>query len=270
MQKKRFEMSSFATKVFFESIGFFQETLSLLSFLDSDPLFSILIALYGLILLYFPRIFLDLVFSPVLISSGILISTLLRLGAIQSTEERNGIPTVEKESSTSTGPEEIDSTAEDDKWVSCNTNTEPKIKFDFVPNPFFFTSFLETNLKAPLEVIYEDCEGEDEESNEKEETRQVRINRLLSLYHSESDTDSSSDGEFPEIAGWDSPQNMCFTWGEDDKEGLIEIPLDGKRSPIFHVEEDNLIEIDISLIGAPKRNTDFLSGQCQFQLMQVN
>ncbi|XP_010268837.1 PREDICTED: uncharacterized protein LOC104605685 [Nelumbo nucifera] len=269
MEKKLFKMSSFSTKILIEAIGFFEETLSLFSSLASDPLFSIFVALYSLILLYFPRIFLDLVFSPVLISTAVLLSTLLRLGAIQRNEQgnTNSTSTVEKENTVSTEPDEIDSTVEDDNWVACETNVEPETGLSFVPYPVFSTSFVEWNLKAPLEVIYEEYEGEKEDdSNEKQETPRVGIERMLSLSlcFPETDTDSSSDGEFPEIEGWDSPENMCFRWDEEDREELIEIPLDGKRSPSFHFEEDNLIEIDISPFGAPNDNSDFFPASVRF------
>ncbi|KAA8519887.1 hypothetical protein F0562_014203 [Nyssa sinensis] len=210
----------------------------------------------SLILLYFPRLFLRIVFSPVLISTGILVLTLLRLGAIQR---------IDKEFNSTEAQQTRGSADEDREWVSCEANSESKtemgLDFDFYPDPFYADSFVEWNVRAPLEVIYEEYEGEEDEENddvknEKEETRVVRIDRYpsSSLCYPESDSDSSSDGQFPETGGWDSPESMCLMWQEEDRGELIEIELDGKRTgEVFNVEEDNLIEIDIS----PARNIEF-------------
>ncbi|GKB95156.1 hypothetical protein Tco_0981293 [Tanacetum coccineum] len=50
----------------------------------------------------------------------------------------------------------------------------------------------------------------------------------LSLYYPESDTDSSSDGDFPMDANWETRESVFFKWEEeeDDREELIEISLD--------------------------------------------
>ncbi|KAF5206129.1 hypothetical protein FRX31_004284 [Thalictrum thalictroides] len=122
------------------------------------------------------------------------------------------------------------------------------------------------NVRAPLEVIHEEYEGGDEEEehdNDDESNQRQNIQEIealgmdelvsLSLYYPESDTGSSSDdGDFPAIEGWDSPENMCFRWDQEEDDykdgGLIEIPLDGKRCFDFQFEEENMIEIDI---GAP-------------------
>ncbi|XP_043691267.1 uncharacterized protein LOC122641973 [Telopea speciosissima] len=247
MEKMGYEVGSLVLKVLVETIGFFAKTFSFLSSLASDPLFSTIVALYSLILLYLPQIFVDLVFSPVLISTAILLSSLLRLGAIQSVEEQNNNKPTEQE--------EIESSSvEVYKWVKCETGTDTEKETITEPcvspsmKPFFSASnsFVEWNVGAPLEVIYEEYEGEEEEcSNDK------GIDRMpsLLLYYSESDSGSSSDGDLPAIERWDSSESMCFRWDEEDREGLIEIPLDGKRNSIsvFQVEEENLIEIDISL-----------------------
>ncbi|KAA8515378.1 hypothetical protein F0562_019011 [Nyssa sinensis] len=243
-------------------MNFFQETLSFLSPLPSDPLFSTIVALYTLILLYLPRPFLGVVFSPVVISAGIVLLTLLRLGATQR---------IGKEFNSTEAKQIHDSADEDHKWVSCETNSESKTEtglgFDLDPFPFYADSFVEWNVGAPLEVIYEEYEGEDHEENddvpnEKEEMRVVGLERYpsLSLYYPESDSDDSSEGEFPAIEGWDSPESMRFRWDEEDRDGLIEIALDGKRTSevMFRVDEDNLIEIDIS----PGRNDEFAGDQC--------
>ncbi|RZC80509.1 hypothetical protein C5167_043082 [Papaver somniferum] len=123
-------------------------------------------------------------------------------------------------------------------------------------------SFVEYwNLSAPLDVIYEEHEGQEEDGKEG-----VTVNEFscLGRYFPESDdTGSESDDDFDLINGWDSPKNMCYRWEDEDdgKEGgLIEIELnDEKRNSSddhrfydYHddddVEEmdDNLIEIEIS------------------------
>ncbi|KAK5803271.1 hypothetical protein PVK06_030916 [Gossypium arboreum] len=80
----------------------------------------------------------------------------------------------------------------------------------------FEEKFVEWDVRAPLEVIYEDYEG---------------VEAL----------DRGIERE------WVSSEKRCCRWEEEeeeeeDREGLIEIALD------FHGEEDNLIEIDISSI----------------------
>lgn len=121
--------------------------------------------------------------------------------------------------------------------------------------------FLEWNMKAPLEIIYEAYEGEEEEDDEysnetnmiSSDTYVMRCERYpsLSIYYPESETDSSSDDDFPINKRWERhDDNAFFKWEaeENEKEGLIEISLDryGKRSIEFcQDEEDNLIEIDI-------------------------
>ncbi|RZC50788.1 hypothetical protein C5167_019203 [Papaver somniferum] len=123
-------------------------------------------------------------------------------------------------------------------------------------------SFVEYwNLSAPLDVIYEEYEGQEEDGKE-----DVTVNEFscFGRYFPESDdSGSESDGDFDLINGWDSPKNMSYRWEDEDdgKEGgLIEIELnDEKRNSFddhrfydYHddddVEEmdDNLIEIEIS------------------------
>ncbi|GFS46408.1 hypothetical protein Acr_00g0102080 [Actinidia rufa] len=213
--------------------------------LSSDPLFSIVITLYTLIFLYFPRLFLGVVFSPVLISTGVLLLALLRLGALQRIEDEFN--------STETEQPHSESKSEDRKWVSPKSNPGTEIEVGREPKPFYAESFVEWNVRAPLEVIYEEYEGEEGEQNDDVFIGERPIERYpsLSLYYPESDPESSSDGDFPLIGDWDSPESVCFRWDEEDREGLIEIELDGKRKiELFHFEEENLIEIDIS----PERN----------------
>ncbi|KAI3928449.1 hypothetical protein MKW98_024050 [Papaver atlanticum] len=254
MEKKHYETSSLSAKVLNESTEFFMNTYVFLSSLTSHPLFSITVALYSLILLYFPRFFLSLIFSPVLISTGVIISTLLRLGTIPKLENGND----QFLSTTSISDHEVL------EFISCESEktTEKGDTFTDKKSSFFSESFVEYwNLSAPLDVIYEEYEGQEEDGKE-----EVTVNEFscLGRYFPESDdSGSESDGDFDLINGWDSPKNMCYRWEdeEDGKEGgLIEIKLnDEKRNSFddhrfydYHddddVEEmdDNLIEIEIS------------------------
>ncbi|KAF5956183.1 hypothetical protein HYC85_009039 [Camellia sinensis] len=226
-------INSISTKFLAESMDFLEKTLSYLSSLSSDPLFSTIVTLYTLLLLYFPGHFLRIVFSPVVISTAILLLTLLRLGPIRQRVEKEFNSTEPKQT------HHHDSTDEDSKWVSMESNLESKIESglssDSDSNAFHADSFVEWNVRgAPLEIIHEEHEGEEEEQNDVVKTEKYPS---LSLYYPETDSDSSSAGDFPAVGEWDSPED------EEEREGLIEIELDGKQ---FHVEEDNLIEIDIS------------------------
>ncbi|KAL4585519.1 hypothetical protein LXL04_010140 [Taraxacum kok-saghyz] len=126
-------------------------------------------------------------------------------------------------------------------------------------------AFLEWNMRTPLEIIYEAYEGEEEEYEDDEESNynenhevsnnkhDVGIERYPSLlmYYPDSETDSSSGDDFPMNEKWERHESVFFKWEdeeEEEREELIEISLDhyGKRSIEFcHVEEDNLIEIDL-------------------------
>ncbi|KAL3519638.1 hypothetical protein ACH5RR_017787 [Cinchona calisaya] len=213
----------------------------------TDPLFSTIITLYILILLYFPTLFLAVIFSPVLISTSILLFSLLRLGAIQRT-------TSQKENN-SLSPE-FNSADDDRRWVSSKSNqiTEsgPGSEFSNGPSSFYADSFVEWDVRAPLEVIYEEYEGEeeDDEDDVREEKRDAQmgiIERYASLakfYPETDDSDTSSEEDFAAIRYWDSPESVCHRWEGEDRDGLIEIALDGKG--YSDGEEDNLIEIDLS------------------------
>ena len=141
---------------------------------------------------------------------------------------------------------------------------------------------MEWGVGAPLEVIYETYEGE-EEGNEyqngviKEECIvRLGMHPSLSWYYPKSDLDldsetnlgsesdnslSSLDGEFHGIQRWVEK--------EEEREGLIEIDLHhgdvdrGTKKPLELGpvdEEDNLIEIDISrtelILGFPVDRND--------------
>ncbi|MCD7455994.1 hypothetical protein HAX54_030421 [Datura stramonium] len=236
----------------------------------SHPLISTIVTLYTLILLYFPAI----AASPVIISTSVLLLSLLRLGAAQrisqeQTEEKEKKP--ESEDPSLLVPTDFaylddcdkcekdsafDPTLFHDADFSVDSNYEKGSVFDPEPRPLYGDCFVEWNVRAPLEVIYEayEGEGEEEDGEEGEYTEEKRkeafgiIERYasLSMYYPETDTDtdSSSGGDSPVIGNWDSLENACFQWDEEDREELIEIELDCKRNS--EVDEENLIEIDLS------------------------
>ncbi|KAK8618363.1 hypothetical protein V6N13_132357 [Hibiscus sabdariffa] len=203
-----------------------------------DPLFSCIITLSILILLYFPHGF-SLLFSPVIVLTASLLLSLLRLGATQR------IPTETIQKGTVAASvaelEEDDDDEEEEKTEStCKSNP------DLIMHRFE-ERFVEWDVRAPLEVIYEEFELEGDEEG-KDPTRGIERYPSLSLYYPESGSDSSSEGEevdFPAIGTWVSSEEMSYRWEDEDREGLIEIALD-KRGVDFHGEDDNLIEIDIS------------------------
>ena len=273
MEESRFfllELKLISSLSLYDSMNsLWAETISTLSVFSSNPLFSCFIAFCTLVFLYLPHLFWKIVFSPVLILTWILLLTILRLGAIQKSQheenenqgkysesivnvnEENRAIKEEKQSSRPVEPKETKSLEQVHKWINSQTGFESR------------PCFLEWNVKAPLEVIFEEYEGEEEEEeeearedpNEKGEKHNMGVIQRypsLSRYYPESDSDSSSESGFPAIGEWDLPENNCFfRWDdEDDREGLIEIALDGcknnKRDMEFHFEEENLIEIDIS------------------------
>ncbi|PRQ28743.1 hypothetical protein RchiOBHm_Chr5g0006301 [Rosa chinensis] len=271
------DLSSVSDLVFAETMKYFWASIS------SSPLYSSIVTLYSLILLYFPYHFLSIVFSPVLIITGIILISLIRLGASQSFED-DDLKEKEKDSILETEHSETNDSLEvvheqiasvvqeeDHSFVTYRFETDES-EMGFNQYPCFDDYFVEWNVKAPLEVIYEEYEGEEDEKDNREEheNQVLGLGRQpsLSLYYPESDSDTSSDGDFSVTGAWDSPENMCYKWEEDDREGLIEIALDGNKSSglEFQVDEENLIEIDIS----PTRSNDFggekwmFSGEIRF------
>ncbi|XP_023635457.1 uncharacterized protein LOC111829723 [Capsella rubella] len=220
----------------------------------SHPLFSCFITLYSLFLIYFPNDSFRIFLSPVLLISGALLFSLLRLG---STRKSNTRPDTSKVN--------LEESEESHKVVSVGgSDTKPAD---------LMGGFMEWNLRAPLEVIheaYEENDDDEEEENpggEKDPTTRFKgIERYPSLSlcypesDSESDSGSSSEFNFPEMGEWNSPENMGFRWEDDGigGEGLIEIKLDehnnykkmlskwNQTELDFHgEEEDGLIEIDL-------------------------
>lgn len=238
----------------------------------ADPLFSSIVTLYILILLYAPHtIFSKIILSPVLIITFILLLTLLRLGATQRNENKESTESNCTNSNSEAADHETTSSTssyiphQDHNWVACSDS-------NFGPNPCFENSFVEWNVRAPLEVIYEACEGEDDdEENVKDPDNKgpfcVDKYASLSLYYPETDSDTSSDGcDFLAFPDQGSPESVCYRWEDEDREGLIEIALDNnnnrnkKKERLDFEEENNLIEIDIS----PARDGERFrfSGQC--------
>ncbi|XP_039065168.1 uncharacterized protein LOC120210520 [Hibiscus syriacus] len=199
--------------------------------ITNNPLFSCIITLSILIL---PHRF-SLLFSPVLVLTVSLLLSLLRLGASQRIQtgkiEKGSVARVE-ELEEEEAPVEL-------KWATCENDP------DLIMQSFEET-FVEWDVRAPLEVIYEEGEEEGKDPNlNLDQTRGIERYPSLSLYDPDSDSSSEEEMDFPAIGKWNSSEKMGYRWEEEDKEGLIEIELN-KRDVDFHGEDDNLIEIDIS------------------------
>ncbi|KAK8664797.1 hypothetical protein V6N13_084571 [Hibiscus sabdariffa] len=207
--------------------------------ITGDPLFSCIVTLSVLTLLYFPHGF-SLLFSPVLVLTASLLLSLLRLGATQriQTEEKGSaarVAELEEEEETEPAPVEL-------KWAACKNDPDPDLD---LTKRSLEERFVEWDVRAPLDVIYEEFEGDEEGKYPNlDQTRGIERYSSLSLYYPETDSDSdsssssSSEMDFPAMGKW-------VSWEEEDREGMIEIALD-KREIDFHGEDDNLIEIDIS------------------------
>ncbi|MFS7898899.1 hypothetical protein Hanom_Chr00s033990g01771221 [Helianthus anomalus] len=283
------------------------------STLSSHPLFSTIVTLYTLILLYAPSLFIRILLSPVLNSTGIILLFLLKLGTNERLEKESNCfqPKVldhkdgheqltsleqrfldlvdrnqtHKESHQMQAEVEHDLgpglNPQDDhyKWelldkYSIQSSSQvvdkgdPRMELDS-KQVNATMKFLKWNMKAPLEIIYEAYEGEEEEeeeedgednnNNNNDEMNMVYRDKhfsviercpSLSMYYPESETDSSSDDDFPMNKKWETHESVFFKWEkeDDDREELIEISVDlyDKRSiELWRTEEDNLIEIDI-------------------------
>lgn len=107
-------------------------------------------------------------------------------------------------------------------------------------------------MKAPLEVIYEEYGEGEKVGDDVDDNMGIMRYPSLSQFYPEFDSDSKLESGFPTIGDSNSPDGVEFRWGEEeeeDREGLIEIALDGckrKRNLEFNFDEENLIEIDIS------------------------
>ncbi|XP_030518072.1 uncharacterized protein LOC115731550 [Rhodamnia argentea] len=213
-----------------------------LSSLSAHPLFSTAFAFYALVLLYFPRIFIRVLLSPVLAITAVSLLALLRLGAAQRARERDD------SSSAAAAPAEGSRVAAggESGRDSSRADGGQSSEVGFPPSTRYECRFVEWDVKAPLEVIYEEYEGEgDEEEDDDSGFSLGGLERYpsLSMCYPDSDSESSSPGgDFGFNFGSDSPEEGAFRWDtEDGGEGLIEIALN-----LLGGEEDNLIEIDIS------------------------
>lgn len=204
-----------------------------ISSFSSNPLVSAIVALYTLIFLYFPSPFRRLIlFSPLLVSSSVLFFSVLRL--------RSSLRTARFVSDRVQAEPAVQPSSLQAPRDSRNDGAGPGR--GPVPDPDYEDSFVEWNVRAPLEVIqeeYEEVEGEDDDvlmGKRDEDVGAIERYASLSLCYPETDSDScSSDGE------WGSPGNDRFRWEGLDGEELIEIKLSGNEV----LEEDNLIEIDL-------------------------
>ncbi|XP_020091524.1 uncharacterized protein LOC109712385 [Ananas comosus] len=164
-----------------------------LSSLYSHPLFATLVSLVLLVVLYVPRPLLPLLFSPVLLSSFLLLFALLRLGP--EPPEPTSPPPPKPTSETHVGAAETHK------------------------NPTFRGEFVEWGRRGgPLEVIYEEYEEGAENGEEGTD--------------SESESESSrgsaaeEEEEEEERAWWDSGVKPCLDWWEEESDGLIEIAIE--------------------------------------------
>ncbi|CAI9087619.1 OLC1v1021731C1 [Oldenlandia corymbosa var. corymbosa] len=222
------------------------------SSLFTGPLFSTIVTICILILLYFPSLFLGIIFSPVLISTSILLLSLLRLGAIQKENRVSDVDPVPEEQ-TDDDCKRV-SSKPSESYVSGSGSCDNHEQSQLINND----SFVGWDVTAPLEVIYEGYEGQGDESDdvsdEMGESRMANLERYASLskFYPETDSESSLDEEFPASRGWDLSENIGFRWEREDRDGMIEIELDGKGySDAEDEDDDNLIEIDLHPASIP-------------------
>ncbi|CAH8345511.1 unnamed protein product [Eruca vesicaria subsp. sativa] len=216
---------------------------------SAHPLFSSFITLSTLFLIYSPNAFLQILLSPVLLISISLLISLLHLGS--TTREPNTRPgkSKEREAKTVKETEEESDVLFDVYSLSEATKQDSDTRHEF----------LEWDLRAPLEVIHEEDDEEDDPTRFREMERYPSLSLCYPETDSGSDSDSSSEFTFPEMSSWMSPEKMGYKWEEEEEEdggaaGLIEIKLDdefkkkSKRNQTemdFHAEEEGLIEIDL-------------------------
>lgn len=250
------------------------------NFIPKHPLFSTIITLYTLILLYAPSLFFRIALSPVLNSTGIILIFLLKFGANERLEKESNcleprvvdhihceqLPSLEQRFldlvDRNQKKPESDSNSQDANTYSMESSQvveKEETRMEMETKEVDTTmKFLKWNLKAPLEIIYEEYEGEEEEEDDNGNNivfRDKHVSGLerypsLLMYYPESETDSSSDDDFSINENWETHESACFKWEKEEaeREELIEISVDRYENNCIEfcgAEEDNLIEIDI-------------------------
>ncbi|KAF7850696.1 hypothetical protein BT93_L5097 [Corymbia citriodora subsp. variegata] len=168
--------------------------------LSAHPLFSAALAFYALVLLYFPRIFIRVLLSPVLPLTALSLLALLRLGAAQQARKPEGSAVAEE---SGVGSEEKSGELGRDSPRAGGRRSE----VGFPPSARYECSFVVWDVKAPLEVIYEEYEGEgdEEEDDGGDDDRGFSFRGLerypsLSKCYPDSDSDSDSESCSPNSA----------------------------------------------------------------------
>ncbi|KAF9669752.1 hypothetical protein SADUNF_Sadunf14G0140100 [Salix dunnii] len=143
-----------------------------MSIYEVEKTSNCIITLYTLILLYFPQAH-KLSISPILVITFTLLLFLLRLGAIQRLQlsVTEGDETIEIKQSKDTNfgkSSDSCSLTHVDKWGA--SRCAEKDRFHPGPSPKLEVSFVEWDVSAPLEVIYEE-EEEQENPNGKDEIK---------------------------------------------------------------------------------------------------
>ncbi|RWV90736.1 hypothetical protein GW17_00047035 [Ensete ventricosum] len=215
-----------------EALRLFSRWFLSLSTLSAHPLFAVLAAASILAFLYLPRTLLPLLLSPIPISTFLLLAALFHLR--------------------SPPPNSLAAAAADEEEVT-PVLSEPKPEAKVVEstdchqNVIFRDAFVDClRWSGPLEVIYEEYEGEEENEERRSQEQQhskwaqnekLGSGRLWPLRFACDDSDTESEGGSPAASGSNSPAEPRDLW-EDEEQGddMIEIDL----------EEENLIEIDIS------------------------
>lgn len=172
---------------------------------DIHHIFSIILTTSLLAFLYFPRPLASLLISPSFLSSLLLIFSLFRFGSTPSQ------PNPQPNTNQSLPPHETTEKIKDvTPTVTC---------WSFISDQQFF------DFARPLDIIYEEYEGEETESEN-------------SIEEKDSETSKEDNGfeRWLEYAMWLSDDDDKKQ--ETDEDELIEFS--------FGDEEDNLIELDLS------------------------
>ncbi|KAD4982351.1 hypothetical protein R6Q59_001950 [Mikania micrantha] len=168
--------------------------LTIFSYISSHPLFSTIVTLYTLILIYAPSFFLGIVVSPVFNSAGIILLFLLKLGANEKSEtesdylesrvfdhtdkhyehitslEQRFLDLVESHQKQTFFNQDLGlefNSHDDYSLVSSHVVERVETRMEMSSNQVDTTmNFHKWNMKAPLEIIYEAYEGVDEEDDD--------------------------------------------------------------------------------------------------------